>query len=553
MALKKQDPDPASKTTVGRYELIYPIASGGMATVYAARLSGMAGFERLFAIKVIHPHLAGERAFIEMFLDEARLAARIHHPNVAEIFEVGQDDGVYFMVGELVLGQDLQRIAQRAEERGISVPPVYYAHVISEACRGLEEAHNLTDDDGEPLNLVHRDVSTRNILISYKGYVKVIDFGIAWARGRLSQTDDGSAKGKIGYMPPEQLRGEAIDRRADIFAMGVVLYTLLVGEHPFPQESEGELVTKMLEGDFRPPREVNPALDETLEQIILKAMASDKDQRFTDATELGATLDRYVRAQNAGNGPSYLARTMKILFSDELEAHRGRLRTHRKTASPVEGDPTRESDPTDDTHSRITEVLDDGNGRAHPVSGSPPRQNAVLTIVIALTISGIIAGYFYLFPRSTQPVESPTLQPAPSTDEAPEPGAARLAARHPSALQAAPPSTPETVSITVEGWREDMTVTLDGKVTSPPLELPFSKTPKRLRISAPGFKAFETVLIPTNDKTIRLDLEPLTAAGSKKNKHRSPKRRKRKSRSGDKPAATPPSKELDGWESNPFQ
>ncbi|MBN2716767.1 MAG: serine/threonine protein kinase, partial [Deltaproteobacteria bacterium] len=217
---------------IGRYELIYHIASGGMASVYAARLTGMAGFERLVAIKVIHPHLALEPTFIQMFQDEARLAARISHPNVAEIYELGESDGIYYMAVELVRGKDLSQILSKSRDKHIALPLRFLVEVVRQICDGLSEAHRLKGANGTPLHLIHRDVSTRNILVSYSGHPKLIDFGAAFAHDRLAHTATGHIKGKIGYMPPEQIRGESLDHRADIYSLGVVLYTAATACHP---------------------------------------------------------------------------------------------------------------------------------------------------------------------------------------------------------------------------------------------------------------------------------------------------------------------------------
>lgn len=265
-----------------------------------------------------------------MFLDEARLAAGIHHPNVGEIFEVGEDDGMFFMVGELILGKDLRKLARRANNRGVAIPHCLFAEILSKVCLGLHEAHELTDMSGAPLNLIHRDISTRNILISYKGYVKLIDFGVAWAHGRLSHTAVGSTKGKIGFMSPEQLRGEKLDRRADIFALGVVLYMITTNDHPFPGQSEGERLTKILTGDFIHPQKNNPDIDDEMTAIILKALAHDVNQRYATAAEMGDALTLYAKKHGVARGAADLAELMDKLFKKDLERHNQRIREHRK-------------------------------------------------------------------------------------------------------------------------------------------------------------------------------------------------------------------------------
>ncbi|HUT76709.1 MAG TPA: serine/threonine-protein kinase, partial [Polyangia bacterium] len=178
-----------ARERIGRYEVIYPLAHGGMAEVYVGRLPGMAGFEKFVAIKLIHAHLSKEKQFIKMFLDEARLAASIRHPNVAEIYEVGRDGDLYFMVGELVLGQDLHATMRQARKEDVAFPEALSAHIVSQVCLGLHEAHEHKDPDGDPLGLVHRDVTPRNILLSYGGFAKLADFGVAWAQNNLAHSE----------------------------------------------------------------------------------------------------------------------------------------------------------------------------------------------------------------------------------------------------------------------------------------------------------------------------------------------------------------------------
>ncbi|HUT77496.1 MAG TPA: serine/threonine-protein kinase, partial [Polyangia bacterium] len=278
-------PPPLGRAMVGRYEVIYPLAAGGMASVHVGRLSGMAGFEKLVAIKTIHPHLAVQPEFVKMFLDEARVAARIHHPNVGEILEIGEDDGLLFMVGELIRGQDLRQIFRQAGHSGVPISHGMIAYICSQVCLALHAAHSLSDPDLGQLHIVHRDVSPRNVLITYDGFVKLIDFGVASVRGKISQTEADGLKGKIGFMSPEQLRGHGVDRRSDVFSLGVMLYLMVTGTHPFPGDSDGARVERVLHGPIVPPRQVNPHTRPEMEAITLKAMARDRVERYRDAAE----------------------------------------------------------------------------------------------------------------------------------------------------------------------------------------------------------------------------------------------------------------------------
>lgn len=531
--------------SVGRYEIIYPIASGGMASVYAGRLHGMAGFERLVAIKVIHPHLAEEPSFIEMFLDEARLAARIQHPNVGEIFEVGEDDGRFYMLGELVLGQDLKALAAKATGRGKQISPWLIAHILAEVCAGLEEAHNLKDEYGEPMNLVHRDISTRNILVSYKGFVKLIDFGVAFARGRLSETRDGSAKGKIGYMPPEQLRGEAIDRRADIFALGVVLYTLTVGEHPFPYENEGEQVAKILSSEFRRPREASPSIDPALEIIILKAMASARSDRYGSARQLEAALRDYARETGGGGEALALSDLMTELFQDEIAFHHSKIRAHRGASGAHPSMAQQEKN-----GSRVTAVLprtaeglaDRGSSivrRALTRATKDKRTIRWMTagvVMLSIVVVALVAGY--LRPRAEE---------APPRDAPSQAGDDRETEPLP-----APPSAerPTQVAIELDGLVAESEVYLDGEPVRLPLVAPRSKIPVSLRVRAPGYADFEQSIVPDRDRKIQVAMQrdPPDKPMVRKEKAKPNRRLKESDR---KPPKAKPS--LDGWEVNPFE
>lgn len=300
-----------------------------MATVYAGRLSSMAGFEKLVAIKVIHQHLSGETAFINMFLDEARIAAGIHHPNVGEIFEVGEDNGLYFMVGELVQGQSLQSLSNAAKSKKIIITQEMTAFIALKTCQGLHAAHELRGPDGTTLNLVHRDISPRNILVSYDGFVKLIDFGVAWAQGRLSHTDKGALKGKIGFMPPEQIRGEVLDPRSDLFSLGIIMYLLATGTHPFDGLSEAERLHKILYDQKIPPSKINPNLSSAFEDIVLSTMAADREKRYKNASVMADALEDFLR-NSRGGGTTKLASLMRACFEQEKLEQEALLRKYRK-------------------------------------------------------------------------------------------------------------------------------------------------------------------------------------------------------------------------------
>jgi serine/threonine-protein kinase len=330
----REEPLAGDGTAFGRYDLILPLGQGGMATVYVGQVSGIAGFEKLVALKVIHPHLSREKQFVQMFLDEARIAAQILHPNVAAVHEIGEHEGLLYMVGELVRGQSLKTVIRRAAAEGMPFTQSIIAHIGASICSGLHAAHGLVDSEGRRLNLVHRDVSPQNVLVSYTGHIKLIDFGVAHARGRLSHTESGTIKGKMGYVSPEQLLGRSLDCRSDLFSLGVVLYELVTGRHPFPGRTGMDRLHRIAKGKLKPPREVYPAISPDLERIILTALNRDPDGRYPDAAAMGEALTAFVRSQTEAAGPELLAKQMRYLFSADIAEQDRKLRGFRIKTGP---------------------------------------------------------------------------------------------------------------------------------------------------------------------------------------------------------------------------
>ena len=277
---------------IDRYELVAEIASGGMATVFLARLSGVGGFQRFVAIKRLHPHLANEDEFVQMFLDEARLAAGIHHPNVVPILEVGASPRGYYLVMEYVEGDTLARLLARAATAGESVPTNIALRAIVDMLAGLHAAHELNDDQGKPCDLVHRDVSPQNVLVGVDGIARITDFGVAHAASRLGGTKAGQLKGKIAYMAPEQAAGENLDRRADVFAAGIVLWEALAGRRLFKAANEAATISRILNEPITSPAKFNPLLNEELVEVCMHALARDRDKRFATAAQFADALER---------------------------------------------------------------------------------------------------------------------------------------------------------------------------------------------------------------------------------------------------------------------
>lgn len=309
----------------GSYEVLLCIARGGMATVWAARQHGARGFNRLVALKTVLPELC-EPEFESMFLDEARVAARIHHPNVCEIFELVEHQGMLALSMEWVDGETLNTIINSRENQPLDARVA--AHIVAQAAGGLHAAHELKDENGLPMQLVHRDVSPQNILISRAGHVKVTDFGVAKALGdSREETAVGRVKGKLSYMSPEQAESKPLDRRSDIFALGVVLYLATVGLHPFRRANENrdDQYMRLLVGDFRRPSSIVAGYPEELEAIVLRAMSRDPADRFSSAEEMRLRLQEWLLRSGPLLTEQHIARAVSERVGKTMEDRAERI------------------------------------------------------------------------------------------------------------------------------------------------------------------------------------------------------------------------------------
>jgi serine/threonine protein kinase len=294
---------------LGRYDILYLLASGGMGSVYVGRQSGMAGFERLVAIKTLHPHLADEDQFVNMFLDEARLAARIRHPNVVATLDISESamDG-YFLVMEYVEGENLAALLKRSVTAGAQLPVTIGLRIVLDALQGLAAAHNLTDSDGKRLNLVHRDVSPQNVLVGGDGVARLTDFGIAKAEVNVSTTRHGQLKGKLSYMAPEQATHGKVEQRSDLFSMGIVLWEALTQKRLFRGKTNAETLHKVLISEAPPPSAVRRDLA-PFDKVLAKALAKPIEDRFQSAQEMIEAIEA-VAPQVGGIAP---ARAVSLL------------------------------------------------------------------------------------------------------------------------------------------------------------------------------------------------------------------------------------------------
>ena len=327
--------DPSdSKRRLDRYELIGELASGGMATVYLARLAGVGGFQRFVAIKRLHPHLASEEEFIEMFLDEARLAAGIHHPHVVPILEVGQNESGYYLVMEYIEGDTLARIVARALSGGQNVPRSILLRILLDTLAGLHAAHELTDAHGESVSLIHRDCSPQNVLVGVDGCSRITDFGVARASSRIASTRADRIKGKLAYMSPEQAQGDGdIDRRSDLFAMGVILWEVLAGRRLFKADSEAKTMRRIMIEPIPRLSTLVPDLHPALDDACARALERDPERRYQTAAEMADDLERAARAAAAASphevgvaSPREVAGYVQAALGQDIAAQRESVR-----------------------------------------------------------------------------------------------------------------------------------------------------------------------------------------------------------------------------------
>lgn len=350
-------------TRFGKYQLLERVAVGGMAEIYKAKLDGIAGFSRTFAIKRILPHLGKSQEFVDMMVDEAKVAGLLSHANIVQILDLGSVDSQFYIAMEFVHGRDLAQVLARCAEKGITLPVPHAVYVLIEMLKGLEYAHNrqvMRGGKQVPLNIVHRDVGPGNVLVSFSGEVKLTDFGIAKASVRALETRSGIVKGRFDYMSPEQAAGQGVDQRSDVFSAGVLFYELLTGRHPFRRDGELATIDAVRRGQFVPPSEVNPDVPYALDVVVEHALRAGVADRLQSATQFKEGLDRFFHDAGFIFSASTLAAFVRGLFPESAGPDR---------RSMVGDLPTRPLDPQEmelelDEASRV--------GMAPPPRAAPP-------------------------------------------------------------------------------------------------------------------------------------------------------------------------------------
>ncbi len=503
---------------LGKYRLIAELGHGGMAEVYLAVVQGPAGFNKLVVIKQIRPQLATDPEFLSMFLDEARLAARLSHPNVVQTNEVGQEGDRYFIAMEYLEGQPLNRVLHRiGRDGGLTLS--MHLRLIVDLLSGLHHAHELTDFDGTPLNVVHRDVTPHNVFVTYDGQVKVVDFGIAKAMNSSAETRLGVVKGKVAYMAPEQARGERVDRRADIFSAGVMLWEAATGRRLWKGIPDLTVLHRLINGDIPSPRDIDPEVPEGLEKIVMKSLALRREDRYSTAVDLATALEELLDSMNDKSSLREVGKLVARHFEENRSKIKGIVETQLKVVKalpttefqaislPQLDNPGANSGPmsqvggggatTGDNKASLPEVnrattsspssLTGSTAAMHTGSQAPAAPKRGVVGAIAL-IAAAAVGAGIWFATRPPPAPPPSATPAPLTGE---------------------------VEISISVTPPNAKVLLDGK----PLDRnPFAgKFPRdtathTIQVEAPGFGTRSRDVTFDKDRNIEMALVPQAAA-----------------------------------------
>ncbi|HEX5657669.1 MAG TPA: serine/threonine-protein kinase, partial [Polyangiales bacterium] len=309
----------------GKYLLLQRVSVGGMAEVFKALPANADRIDQIVAIKRILPNIAEDSEFIGMFIDEARIAGQLHHENICRIYELGRVNNDHYIAMQFLWGRDLLKLMNRYKKAGRFVSPMMAAYIGSKALSALHYAHTKVDEDGQPLHIIHRDVSPQNIIVGYSGQVKLIDFGVARAASQSQKTQAGILKGKFGYMSPEMIRGLPIDHRSDVFAMGICLHELLTSTRLFYGETDFATLELVRDANVVPPSAKAPGVPPELDAIVMKALSREADDRYQDAEEMQHALEGFLRSSDAHYGQASVGIAMREAFHTEVQRERERL------------------------------------------------------------------------------------------------------------------------------------------------------------------------------------------------------------------------------------
>jgi eukaryotic-like serine/threonine-protein kinase len=475
---------------LGRYRPLFELGQGGTANVYLAVAHGPSGFNKLVVLKVLKGELASESSYRSMFLREARLAGRLNHPNIVQTYEVFEEDGRPVIVMEYLEGQPLSRITARGEGTP-PLPLAMHLRIICEALNGLHYAHELTDFDGKALGVVHRDMTPHNVFVAYEGRVAVLDFGIAKLQGAGPETNTGVIKGKLRYMPPEQLKGETVDRRADIFAVGVMLWEAVTGEKMWRGLSDAAIMDAILKGNIPSPRTVRAEVTEELERICMKALAPDRADRHASAAELEADLESALAGQSESASLRGIGQFVSTQFRE----------TRSKTRSII--DRQLADAPSKEQAKRLDEWLLPSvaltlsraeNAQNAAARAGASRRSPLVGVGVAVAVA--LAGSFALW----------RVRPVPS------PAVVATSAPSPQSPPVLPSAAVSDVEVTVHLSASPANAKLyldDAMLDANPYSksMPADRAPHKLRAEAPGYTPETAVITFAQNADVSLTLE----------------------------------------------
>ncbi len=478
----------------GKYTLLRKLATGGMAELFLALQKSVAGFEKLLVIKRILPAMNQDRAFIDMLLHEARIAATLTHANIVQIFDVGQVDGTYFIAMEHVHGEDLRGIVRQMRKKGVIEFPLEHAiEIMLGVTAGLSYAHEKRDLDGSPLHIVHRDISPQNVVVTFSGDVKIVDFGIAKSDTKMTaETQSGKLKGKVPYMSPEQARGEAIDARSDVFAVGVMLFELTTGRRLFKGQSEFETLKLICEREYPRPSQVHPGYPQELEAIVMKALAKDRNARYQSARELQSALEDFVRKERIPVSNVALTQYMQSLFEEKLLAQKEQILQGKQLADIIDlQNPEASFDGAPD--GRLSSSVLSAPSAARTVTEIRPvrkRSGALVGALVGLAVVGAAAGGYALYLRQKARAVAAIVVPPPPPPQ--------------------PPVNHGSISVTSDP--PGATIWIDGEMRSEVTPAQIAQLPTGrtfdLRISKEGFEAVkQTVSLTDAEPTAKWDAQ----------------------------------------------
>jgi len=483
MAAKLFETQQIGRQFVERYELMGEIASGGMASVYLARVTGVGGFQRLFALKRLHPHLQGEKEFVQMFIDEARLAAGIHHPNVVPILEVGTSPHAgYYLVMEYIEGETFARMLARASAQRERVPEGVVIRVVLDMLHGLHAAHELRDESGGPAGVVHRDVSPQNLLVGVDGIGRITDFGVARAASRLNSTRAGQLKGKIAYMAPEQAMGsEHLDRRADVFAAAVVLWEGLAHKRLFKAETEAATLARVIAEQIPQLRVAAPQVPDSVANVVMRALDRDLERRYSTCAEFADALEAAATETGVLSSNRELQAYLARMMGPELAVQEQELRKWTAIAETIAPSHTTTVTPS---FGRISAIVTENSGTLFREPTLARRGVWGRALVSAAAIA-VAAGGFVFYKALSRVSESKTREGSP---------AITLVTEHEGRAASSPVVEEPHLAFDPKTGR------LDGgrAQTSPPIANP-APAPSDARNTSLGAKAGEPVRLQVRD------------------------------------------------------